>query len=445
MYKKRINLVIFYIVYHLLWFTFNIYAQEYQITNVPVSVYSIDRFTNEIYYQNEITGEVFRTNFTGTYHILTEFTSVPQFAHNSHIAVYVDINQPASDLYLKDFENDTSFFLGSFSIPISLLYFPILFSPSDDKILFTGETDVDIIYYSFLDSSFHEPGIKIFTEDMEWLTDTTIISRFAIYNIQKINIIDKSIDTIIVAAETVTIRGLAYNKDLNALAYSLEYNSGENSSVNLYYLNSGIDSTVYDFLNDGPSLGGFTIIIRSLIWGINRNKLGFIGEVVLNPFSFIYAFDLSSSKTYQYSNWDNSDGIKYNLQWLNTDTVIYSDYTDGRYLFGLNVVNPVSVFENPHEFINELDIKVYPNPFNGSTKFLIYAPSVGDLTIDIFNNLGENIGRKNFENVSEGKVIVNWNEIQDVKNIATGIYFVKTSFVGSEYSYYKTIKVVYLK
>ena len=96
-------------------------SQEYQITNVPVIEYSIDRYTNEIYYKNDITGDIYKTNSTGTNHSLTEFSSVPLFSSNSHTAAYVSNH----NLYLHDFEKDTSYFLANhpYIIPYLLLQY----------------------------------------------------------------------------------------------------------------------------------------------------------------------------------------------------------------------------------------------------------------------------------------------------------------------------------
>lgn len=106
-----------------------IFAQEYQITNVPVFQYSIDRYTDEIYYQNYLTGKIYKTNSTGTQHTLTEFPSVPQFSNNNHTAAFIENN----NLYLHDFGKDTSYFLDY--LPFS---YYLLFSPSDTKIVYGG-------------------------------------------------------------------------------------------------------------------------------------------------------------------------------------------------------------------------------------------------------------------------------------------------------------------
>jgi hypothetical protein len=449
-----------YITYHfcsyIIWvvsifgFSYDAVAQEYQITNVPVYNYSIDRFTNEIYYQHDFTGEIYKTNSTGSYHILTNFSSLPQFSNNSHTAAYIYThNQSDKDLYLHDFEKDTSYLL----VNSPYLGSNLLFSPSDIKILvslppFNDDklSEGNLKYYSFEDSSLHDPGITIYTEDLYWLTDTTMLSRQAIYEIHSININDLIVDTLVRASDLESIRGLDYNKNLNAFAYGWKYNQAENTLINIYYLSNGFDTTVYNFLEDGPSLGGFTIIARSLKWETNTNKLWFIGEVSLVELSQILVFDYNLFETQLYSDpYTTGNGIKYNLQWLNSDTVLYLDASDAWVLFGLDVTDPVSVFENSPEAINELYVKVYPNPFNNTSKILIDIPSQGDLTIEVYNCLGEIIEKKSFDFVRECNLTLDWNEINSKKNIASGIYFIRTSLVGRKYSSHKTAKVIYLK
>lgn len=423
---------LFFLIY--LFVSLNTFSQEYQITSVPVIQYSIDRFTNEIYYQHEFTEEVFKTNSTGSYHILTEFTSVPQFANNSHKAAYIDIHQSASDLYLHDFEKDTSYFI----ISTSFFSSNLLFSPSDDNILVTGESNIELLYYSFSDSSVHQPGVTIYTIAMEWLSDTTIIYN-STGEIITLNITDLSSDTLVVVPDTVILHGLAYNANLNAFAYSKEYYyTVYNSLINMYYLSNGVDTTVYNFQKQGPSPGGFWIMIRSLTWENNTNKLGFIGEVPLVPLSMIYIYDYNTSNTNLYTDpLTSGDGIKYNLQWLNRDTVIYSDYSDGRLLFGLDVTNPVSVSENFHEVIDGFDVKVYPNPFNNQTNINYFIPNSSYISLTIFDILGREV-----ELLFEGEERTGHYYKQWIpEDVSSGIYFVilKTKDIQL------TRKVIYLK
>ncbi|RJR05489.1 hypothetical protein C4588_08385 [Candidatus Parcubacteria bacterium] len=209
-FKEFLYLIFFLLNFCLLITDKQTFAQEYQITNVPVLEYSVDRYTNEIYYKNYVTGEIFKTNSRGNYHILTSFTSVPQFANNSHTAAYVDIHQMTSDLYLHDFEKDTSYFLVNSNYATQY----ILFSPSDNKLMVSGTyPGTPLVYYSFEDSSIHNTGITIYPEVINWISDSTLVYLYFAYEIHIVNLNELSVDTLVVAADTVTIRGALKDND----------------------------------------------------------------------------------------------------------------------------------------------------------------------------------------------------------------------------------------
>lgn len=324
----------------------------------------------------------------------------------------------------------------------------MLFSPSDDKIVYGGDAGVPIVYYSFEDSSVHNTGVTIYPDVMNWLTDTTIVYiTLGGVDIRILNINDLSENIVVQSAYLVSFRGLANNLNIGAFAYSWEYNSAENTFINLYYPQTGLDTTVYNFLEQGPYPGGnFTILIRDLSWGKNSNKLGFIGEIFSVPISLIYVFDYNGFITYLYSDlFTGWEGNKYFLDWLNRDTVIYSDFTDDQFLFGLDVTTPVSVKDNLVEKVDMLDVKVYPNPFNNETKFYINVPALGDITMELFNCLGESIDRKSYNYIPEGNLTLEWDEIRNNKDLPAGIYFIRVLFNQREYSSQKVVKLVYLK
>lgn len=311
-----------------------------------------------------------------------------------------------------------------------------------------GDAGVPIIYYSFEDSSVHNTGITIYPDKMEWLSDTTIVYiTLGGVDIRILNINDLSENIVVQSPYLVIISGLANNLNKGAFAYSWVYNSAENTFINLYYPQTGLDTTVYNFLEQGPYPGGnFSIFIRDLSWERNSNKLGFIGEIFSIPISLVYVFEYNSFNTYLYSDMlTTGEGNKYFLEWLNRDTVIYSDFTDDQFLFGLDVTNPVSVRDNTIEGVNKLDVKIFPNPFNNDTKIYVNVPSLGDLTIELFNCLGESIDRKRYNNLSEGNFTLDWNEIKNNKDLPAGIYFIRALFNDREYSLQRTVKLVYLK
>ncbi len=71
---------------------------------------------------------------------------------------------------------------------------------------------------------------------------------------------------------------------------------------------------------------------------------------------------------------------------------------------------------------------VHPNPFNPSTSLNVSLPSVGDLTVSVYDILGRQVDLFNMGNCSAGQQIVNLNG----SSWASGLYFIKVDFVGSK-------------
>lgn len=410
------------------------YAQEYLIVaNQCVEEYSIDRYTDEIYYQNCFTEDVFRTSSIGSYHILTDFPDLPIFANNNHVAAYIDWhNYNDIDLYLYDFDNDTSYFLAN--LPYSGAY--LFFSPSDEKILIGAQA-----YYSFEDSSVHYTGISLDAYDLEWVTDTTFLFLTYEEAIGIVNLNNYSIDTLVHVADTIMIMDKAYNENINAFAYVSQYwdDYVYNALINIYYLENGTDSVVYNWYEDGPWLYGFLFGVSSISWEKKSNKLGFIGNEIINPFSWVFVFDYSTFKTNLYTD-ENTfvEAVRYNLQWLNRDTVIYSDYYDGMYLYGLDVTKPVNVSYNNEEKNSDYSLyQNFPNPFNPLTKIAYQLPRSGNVVLKVYDILGREVTTLVNEFKSEGRYEINF----DASSLTSGVYIYQ---LRTE-NYVNTKKMILLK
>ena len=70
----------------------------------------------------------------------------------------------------------------------------------------------------------------------------------------------------------------------------------------------------------------------------------------------------------------------------------------------------------------------YPNPFNPSTTIEYSIPARADMTIEIFNLLGQKLWEKEIMNQSPGGHIVEWDgKDRDSREISSGIYFYRLS------------------
>ena len=120
------------------------------------------------------------------------------------------------------------------------------------------------------------------------------------------------------------------------------------------------------------------------------------------------------------------------LDWkINFPIVINESLTYSLKVYPENAYSKMKIFEIvfndtlEDEYIPE-DFhiySVYPNPFNATVKIQYSIPEDGDVVLDIYNVLGEQIDKIKYENQSKGQHQTNWNSNQ----LASGTYFLKLS------------------
>ncbi|MFQ5640809.1 MAG: T9SS type A sorting domain-containing protein [bacterium] len=85
----------------------------------------------------------------------------------------------------------------------------------------------------------------------------------------------------------------------------------------------------------------------------------------------------------------------------------------------------------------------YPNPFNPETTIQYQLPQTGNVTLRIYNLLGQEVRTLVSENQTAGSYSVAWNGKNDVGEFVTsGMYFYKLK-VGE--SFLVTRKMLFLK
>lgn len=98
----------------------------------------------------------------------------------------------------------------------------------------------------------------------------------------------------------------------------------------------------------------------------------------------------------------------------------------------------VGVEENSNEeIINTYQLKNYPNPFNGQTKIYYSIPANEEISIKVYNSLGQEIKELYRGYRTIGSYIINWKP----GNISSGVYLV----VFQTPSQIITNKTIYLK
>ena len=84
----------------------------------------------------------------------------------------------------------------------------------------------------------------------------------------------------------------------------------------------------------------------------------------------------------------------------------------------------------------------YPNPFNPTTTLRFDIPEVSDITVTIFNMLGQKVRTFNYQNTSAGYHSVKWNATNDLgEQVGAGVYLYQLQTKD----FVKTRKMVLLK
>ncbi|MBK7629522.1 MAG: right-handed parallel beta-helix repeat-containing protein [Ignavibacteriales bacterium] len=93
--------------------------------------------------------------------------------------------------------------------------------------------------------------------------------------------------------------------------------------------------------------------------------------------------------------------------------------------------------------INEFKLNQnYPNPFNPNTKFIFEIPNAGNVTLEIYNILGNKVAEVFNNYLTSGQFESNWVAADGNGNIlSSGIYFARLHFQGMN----QTIKLILLK
>lgn len=89
----------------------------------------------------------------------------------------------------------------------------------------------------------------------------------------------------------------------------------------------------------------------------------------------------------------------------------------------------------------------YPNPFNNETIIVYTLPQAGEVTLEVFNMLGESVRTFSEKNLRAGKYSIKWNGLNSVEQpVASGIYFIRLlhkSEINTTHS--ALIKAMYLR
>jgi hypothetical protein len=90
---------------------------------------------------------------------------------------------------------------------------------------------------------------------------------------------------------------------------------------------------------------------------------------------------------------------------------------------------PTSVDNDPNSLPNSLELQQnYPNPFNPSTTISFNVPTSGDVTLEVYNTLGQRVKVLVNGLMPTGEHRVEWNGTNDAGGqVASGVYFYRLS------------------
>ena len=70
--------------------------------------------------------------------------------------------------------------------------------------------------------------------------------------------------------------------------------------------------------------------------------------------------------------------------------------------------------------------EAYPNPFNPTTTMKLFMPVAGDMTVEVYNLLGQSVSTLTSGYMDAGTYNIAW----DATDVASGMYFVKAQADG---------------
>jgi len=126
--------------------------------------------------------------------------------------------------------------------------------------------------------------------------------------------------------------------------------------------------------------------------------------------------------------------IDENYGWIVGDngTIYYTENGGGSYV-------KIKSDSKPTDFVLAQN---YPNPFNPSTTIEFSIPFESDVTLDIYNLLGEKVHSTFISSLNQGKHSVEWNGFDDNGNtLSSGIYI----YTLQTDSFYLTKKMILLR
>lgn len=420
---KPIKTKIFTLTFSVLLFSRITFPQEFLISDLAAVDFSVDRRARVVYLDHLFSDAVFSYDFNTNELDTTEFIYCPQFANENYWAF-------AHDYGFIDFENDTIITFEN----LEDFHGGFLFSFSPNDLGFVGNSGNSNFsvnpnsYYSIPDKKLYKSlpeslGLRWERPHPSWSSDTTMM--FGTTNRDVIVEVNLKTGEII---DTVFQSKIEYDRIID-FEYSLQddfllYVNSESDLQTIwkYYLDSKEKEVFYDFDTENPEshCKGSSFGFESLQWSPNKKKMAFVGYFYTISGSGIYCHFTDSNKTYLYGICDDY-GRKYDIEWLDNDTIIYNNATEAR-IYGYDLTSPITSVESDEILPTEhLTIQNYPNPFNATTSIKYRVASTENVVLKIYDLLGREVTTLVNKRQTAGTYQVEFNG----SNLASGVYVYK--------------------
>ena len=186
--------------------------------------------------------------------------------------------------------------------------------------------------------------------------------------------------------------------------YELDNNTGNNMSL-------GIPSTAWtEAPLFGDEIGVFSPageLIGSAVYNDEFTAVTIWGYEVIND------ADVTSGQEFSLKLWRNATGIE--------EDIVVENWSQGSSLYeqdAISVVGKISIASSIDTYALYQNM---PNPFQESTEIKFYIPVSGEVTITVYNTLGEKLVEVVSSNFDAGEHIVTF----DANHLPSGNYFYK--------------------
>lgn len=232
------------------------------------------------------------------------------------------------------------------------------------------------------------------------------------------------------------------NGDDRVYAMIIDSNGNVYLAASTFVAGNGIDCLTIKYSSSGE-----------LLWAKTYSEYSFYNDVVtsitMDKFRNIYVSGFSSTSssnlvylTIKYDNDGNQKWTaKYNGPGYNGYDATSSVFADDHgfvYVTGSSAgvsshydiatikyfQTPSNVSENPSEWPTKYELfQNYPNPFNPSTRIRYQVPSISQVTLKVYDILGNEVTTLVNEEKPAGNYEVEFNPSSGIRNLASGIYF----------------------